>query len=135
MLTQATTAEEMDAQADQILKQNDYVALAWDAKAQAAFSRGDFSTVIQAKQRAMPRNKYAPDEYVDYFEKLRVGYELYLKSGDTDSAEICRQEIVDIQSRIDMVLEETDSLAWRIVDQPELTMPQEYSDYLRTISK
>ena len=135
LLTQATTAEEMDAQADQILKQNDYVALAWDAKAQAAFSRGDFSTVIQAKQRAMTLNKYATDEYVDYFEKLRVGYELYQQNSDTDSAEICRQEIVDIQNRIDMVLEETDSLAWRIVDQPELTMPQEYYDYLTSISK
>ena len=76
LLTEAETAEEMDEQADAILALNDTIALAWDAKAEAAYSRGDFGAVIDAKNNALANTKYIRSEYIDYFNKLAVGYQL-----------------------------------------------------------
>lgn len=130
LLTEAETAEEMDEQADAILALNDTVALAWDAKAEAAYSRGDFGAVIDAKNNALANTKYIRSEYVDYFNKLAVGYQLYLQAGDTKSAQICLDEIIGIHSRIDRVLAATDELAWKITDKPYLVMPDEYNDFV-----
>lgn len=130
LLTEAETAEEMDEQADAILALNDTIALAWDAKAEAAYSRGDFGAVIDAKNNALANTKYIRSEYVDYFNKLAVGYQLYLQAGDTKSAQICLDEIIGIQSRIDRVLAATDELAWKITDKPYLVMPDEYNDFV-----
>lgn len=130
LLTEAETAEEMDEQADAILALNDTIALAWDAKAEAAYSRGDFGAVIDAKNNALVNTKYIRSEYVDYFNKLAVGYRLYLQAGDTKSAQICLDEIIGIQSRIDRVLAATDELAWKITDKPYLVMPDEYNDFV-----
>lgn len=130
LLTEAETAEEMDEQADAILALNDTIALAWDAKAEAAYSRGDFGAVIDAKNNALVNTKYIRSEYVDYFNKLAVGYQLYLQAGDTKSAQICLDEIIGIQSRIDRVLAATDELAWKITDKPYLVMPDEYNDFV-----
>lgn len=130
LLTQAETVEAMDEQADKILALNDTIALAWDAKAEAAYSRGDFGAVIDAKNNALANTKYIKSEYVDYFSKLAVGYQLYLQAGDTRSAEICMDEIVGIQDRIDKVLENTSELAWKVTDKPYLVMPDEYNDFV-----
>lgn len=130
LLTEAETAEEMDEQADAILALNDTIALAWDAKAEAAYSRGDFGAVIDAKNNALANTKYIRNEYVDYFNKLAVGYQLYLQAGDTKSAQICLDEIIGIQSRIDRVLAATDELAWKITDKPYLVMPDEYTQFV-----
>lgn len=130
LLTEAETAEEMDEQADAILALNDTIALAWDAKAEAAFGRGDFGAVIDDKNNALANTKYIRSEYVDYFNKLAVGYQLYLQAGDTKSAQICLDEIIGIQSRIDRVLAATDELAWKITDKPYLVMPDEYNDFV-----
>lgn len=130
LLTEAETAEEMDEQADAILALNDTIALAWDAKAEAAYSRGDFGAVIDAKNNALANTKYIRSEYVDYFNKLAVGYQLYLQAGDTKSAQICLDEIIGIHSRIDRVLAATDELAWKITDKPYLVMPDEYNDFV-----
>ena len=130
LLTQAETAEEMDEQADAILALNDHIALAWDAKAEAAYSRGDFGAVIDDKNNALANTKYIKGEYVDYFNKLAVGYQLYMQAGDTKSAQICLDEIIGIQDRIDRVLASTDELAWKITDKPYLVMPDEYNDFV-----
>lgn len=130
LLTKAETADQMDEQADRILALNDHIALAWDAKAEVAYSRGDFGAVIDAKNEALANIKYTRGEYVDYFNKLAVGYELYMRAGDTKSAQICMDEIIGIQDRIDKVLENTSELAWKVTNKPKLVMPDEYTEYV-----
>ena len=53
-----------------------------------------------------------------------------MKAGDTKSAQICLDEIIGIQDRIDRVLASTDELAWKITDKPYLVMPDEYNDFV-----
>ncbi len=130
LLTETEDMDELELLADRILAQDDSVALAWDAKALAAYSQGDFGTYITFKRQAIQRNPYSLDEYVDYFEKLTVGVTLYVQAGDAASAKVCLEEIQAIQTMLDEVKERTDPLAWQLDDTPELAMPEEYDVYL-----
>ena len=134
-LMQTSSPSEMDDLSDRILRQNSYVALAWDGKAQVAFSEGDFGAVIGFKRKALDNQPYQITEYQDYFEKLKIGTQLYLQMGDTDSAVVCENEIISLQQRLSLVEERTDPLAFRIKDQPTLEMGKDYYEYINFIDQ
>lgn len=131
MLPQLDDPEEMEKAADQILSWNQSVSLAYSAMARAAYARGDFANMIIYKQQAITLSKYELAEYLDYFDMLYVGIQLYLKNGDVESAEFCRQRLLEIPELLEQVLAETDGLAWKIRDKPKLRLPEEYQERLR----
>lgn len=134
LLPQAENAEDMDCIADEILKRNKSVPLAYDAKARVSFAQGDFEGMIANKQKAISLTKYELEEYLDYFDMLYVGIQLYEANGDVYSAGYCMERLPEIPAMMEDVLEETDSLAWRIYDKPELVLPEEYQELLgRTV--
>lgn len=126
LLTEAEDTETMETVADNILKHNESISLAHSAKARAAYSRGDFGAVIAYKTRAITLARYTLAEYLDYFDMLTVGVELYTQAGDTASADVCRQELLSIPDRLAQVLESTSALGRKISDQPALDLPPEY---------
>lgn len=126
LLPEAEDAQSMEDIADRILKQNDSVSLAHSAKARAAYARGDFSTMIAHKEEAIRLSPYSLAEYLDYFDMLLVGMDLYTQAGSPESAEYCRKKLLTIPDRLQSVLEGTSSLGWKIADQPELELPAEY---------
>lgn len=130
LLSAANTVSEMEAVADRILQTNESLSVVWSAKARAAYAQGDFTNVISAKQKALSLAKYSSVEYEDYFQMLVVGRRLYLEAEDSDSAEICLREILDIRTRIENVVLGTDPLAWRLTDTPQLKLPEGYEEYL-----
>lgn len=134
LLTQVDDMETLRVLSDRVIQQNESVALAWDAKANAAYTEGDFSEMITCKRKAIELSKYSIEEYEDYFEKLRNGRELYLQNGDEVSAGICREEILNLQPMIAEVLANTDTLAWKINDKPELQLSYDYEQYVMLLS-
>lgn len=132
-LQQIEDAAALDTAAQQILQQNGSVALAWDARALAAYARGDFGAMMEYKRQAIALSRYTPETYIDYFHRLQMGVSLYTQAGDTASAAICQKEILAIDSMVRQVLDETDPLAWRIADKPELTLPAEYYNYIAAL--
>lgn len=130
LLQQAEDAEQLETLADDILSRNESVSLAWSAKALAAYARGDFGSFMTCKRSAIALARYSIEEYIDYFQRLAVGASLYAQAGDTASAQVCLQEIAAIQTMLEEVKAETDDLAWKLTDQPELTMPQEYYEFI-----
>lgn len=116
----------MAERADRILRLDDSVTLAWDAKALYAYQQGDFEAFILAKREALRCSPYAQEEYDDALEKLRIGEQLYLQAGDSASAEICRQEAQRVIEGLQTVLDTTDPLAWRLADKPALSVPAGY---------
>lgn len=130
LLGTVTTAEDMEALADKILAQNEYVSLAWSAKAMVDYSQGNFADYIETKKRAIELNKYDIDEYVDYFQTLAFAVNWYRGNGDDKGAAACLSEIVNIQSMLEELEKTTDPLALRIQDKPVFTMPDEYYEYL-----
>ncbi len=133
LLIQAKTPEEMDGTADRILGINQSVSLAWSAKARVAFSNGDFQAMMECKEKAIALSKYEIKEYLDYFDMLYTGMELYTQAGDTASAEICREKLLEIPGMLEKVLEESDPLAWKIDEKPELELPEKYLELLQQI--
>lgn len=126
MLTEAEEIEEIEKIADRILELNENNSLACSAKARVAYSKGDFANVILYKQKAIRYSKYNIEEYLDYFNMLYIGYQLYTENEDYYSAEQCQNCLLEIPGMLEAVLEETDSLAYKINDKPELELPEEY---------
>lgn len=133
-LTQAEDAEEMDAVADRVLALNDSVSLAYSAKARAAYADGDFGSMIEYKQRAIMLSKYSLEEYLDYFDMLYIGVQLYRENGDTASADYCIDRLREIPEMLEDVSESSSGLAWMIDDRPELSLPAEYQAVLEGLT-
>lgn len=133
LLVTAEDTEEMDEIAEKILVMNPDNPLANNAKARVSYASGDFGKMISYKQAALKYYRYDLEEYLDYFNMLYVGYQLYIENDDPDSASICRDQLLKIPNMIEEVLNETDPLAYRIHDKPELEMPKEYKDILRLL--
>lgn len=133
-LTQMDDREALLALSERVIRQNESMALAWDAKANVAYTEGDFSEMITCKRKAIELSKYSVEEYEDYFEKLKIGRELYLKSGDQNSAKICEKELLSIPNMIQQVFANTSHIAWKIADTPDLTLPNECIAYIHSIS-
>lgn len=134
MLPQAEDTQEMEYLADKVLSLNDSASLAYSAKSRTAYATGNFSDMIDYKQQAISLSKYRLEEYLDYFDMLYVGIQLYMANGDIDSAEYCRQCLLTIPDIMENVLADTDKIAWQINDKPNLTLPEEYREILESLS-
>ena len=126
---------EMDDTADRILRLNCSVSLAYSAKARAAYADGDLENMIVWKQEAIRLAKYDLDEYLDYFDMLSTGISLYESAGDKTSAAYCAQKLSEIPEGLSHLLEETDLLAWKIRDTPELSLPPAYQERLAEVER
>lgn len=135
LLTEADTVQIMEVQADAILSHNKSCALAYSAKANAAYAVGDFEHMIFYKENAIVCAKYSLEEYLSYFDMLQIGIALYTEAGDTYSANYCRERLLAIPNMLETVLQKTDSLAWRITDKPKLELPVEYITSIQAISE
>lgn len=133
MLPQAEDEEEMGRVADRILALNQSVSLAYSAKARLAYAKGDFERMIEHKQKAIALAKYETEEYLDYFDMLYVGVQLYEQAGDEESARFCRQKLLEIPDMMEEILDGTDELAYRIQDKPELELPEKYREMLHSM--
>ena len=133
LLTQTTTAQQMNRRADIILQTNQHVALAYSAKARSAYAAGNFENMIKYKERAIELTRYALEEYIDYINMLQVGIELYTEAGDSVSAEFCRARLLEVPNMIEAVLADTDPIAWRVADKPQLTLPQKYAELINSM--
>ena len=116
--------------ADRVLRLNKAVALAYDARAKADFSAGNFSGMIAHKQEAIRLSRYNLTEYLDYFDILRYARERYLQRGDPDSADSCLSLIIEIPGMLETVDAQTSRLGRIIRDKPDLTLPPPYVSWL-----
>ncbi len=81
---------------------------------------------MEYKSKAIECARYSIEEYTDYCEKLVVGILLYSDVKDDRSAERCKKELVDLADKLESVKAETNPLAWKIQDKPELELSDEY---------
>lgn len=129
-LKQAADLDEMESIANEITRQNDSVALAWDAKARNAFAQGDVLAIMEYKEKAISLSKYEVAEYTDYLDMLFMAIQIYQEAGDIDSAAYCAETAVNIPLRLEAVKEQTSSLGWKVQDKPELDLPEEYKEVI-----
>ena len=133
LLKQAETPEEMEQIADRILRYNESVSLAYDAKGNVAFTEGDAEKMIACKLRAIALARYEREEYEDYLERLFTFIRLYQNAGMTKSASYCRKRLLEIPDMLEEVKETTSSLGWMIYDKPELELTKRMQSVIRLV--
>ena len=132
-LTQIDDINEAAELADEILLRNEYVTLAYTVKARQAYSKGDFANVIAYKNELLERAPFQYEEYEEYCYMLINGIELYTKSGDTYSAEVCKRELVKVSKRLQQAEKRISKLGKRIKDQPTTELPVNIQNYIGSI--
>lgn len=134
VLTQADTAEEMSQQADGILSRNQYVQIAYSAKARDALSRGDIKSMMKYKQKIFEIAPFDYSEYEEYAQVLIYCAETYRESGDTDSMTACQKELIATRKKLNE-LEERLSYFGRIIrDQPQTDFSDDINAYIDAIA-
>ena len=116
--------------ADKILKQNQYVTVAYSAKARQAYANGDFGAMIYNKNEIFRLAPFVYEEYEDYCYMLINGLSLYQKAGDLKSANICRQELISIETKLKEAEKKISVLGRKIKDQPITQLPEEITKYI-----
>lgn len=130
MLTGEKDIAAADKAADGIIARNSHVQVAYSAKARYAYSKGDFAQVIKYKDLIFENAPFAYEEYEEYCYMLINGIALYRAAGDTDSAEICRRELLGAKEKLENTEKRLSRLGRMINDQPTLRLPEEIENYI-----
>lgn len=128
-------ANDLDTVADDIISRNESVPVAYTAKAHAAYSRGDFASVIVNKDRVLSLAKYQYDEYEEYCYMLINGAALYEQTGDIESAAVCREKLLEVVALYRDNLDSRSELGKRLKKQPESDFPEDVLEYVAAISE
>lgn len=123
-------AEEL---ADSIIKRNQYVSVAYDAKALLAFYEGDYKNIIENKKLAIYNAPYSKEEYMDYLNLLSNSMEYFSENGKEDEWEKCREAALEIPEMMESIKEKTDTLGMMIRDKPDMELSDEMMSYLEEI--
>lgn len=134
ILSENKNLYEIDDVADTIINNNGYLAIAYDVKANIAYSKGDFAQVIKYKKQSIDVSPFTYQAYEDYCYMLINGIYLYEKNGDKYSADICKKELLSIVDRLDNNKEKLSELGKMIHDQPKTELPDDIISYVEVIA-
>ncbi len=129
LITQEKDGMLLNEYADEIIKNNGNIAIAYDVKANDAYSDGDFKKVMEYKDKALDCAPYSLEEYLDYCDKLIVGISLYENAGDDYSAAVCKRALLSVRKKAEKTKNKTSKLGLKIYDKPNLDFPQEYEEF------
>lgn len=126
MLKATDNVEQKNIIADKIISVNKNVSNAYSAKALYYYSDGDVEKTIGQKELAIEKNRYFTEEYVDYCSMLISSLQAYSDMQDYESAQYCRDKLLELEEKIDDVNQSTDKIAYELQDKPDLKLPDEY---------
>lgn len=112
----ADTAKEL---AHKILKQNDTVSLAYDALAEVAFLKNDFSAMTRNKESAIRYNKFDKNEYISYLSMLNE----MLTTDEFHTAALAKMK--NVLSLIETNKNSVSPLGKKIDDKVDIDLPAE----------
>ncbi len=72
------------------------------------------------------------DEYEDYCYTLIQAATIYEESGDYESADICKEELINTKEKLNQLNDRLSYLGKLIYDQPKTTLPNDILDYIKT---
>lgn len=131
LISEVEDIEELERLADRVLRQNDTCALAYYAKAFAAYCRDDYMEVIRYQKKAIDRDYFNYEVYINYASML---YDGALNCTDEAVREQCRRELMNIPVQLDAVKNRVSFLGSKIKDQPELEVDERLQDMLSHLS-
>ena len=130
LMIEETDLERRTELADEILRGNSYAVIAYSAKAQYAYTQGDFQELIELKHRIFQLAPFGYEEYEEYCYMLAQGLYLYQEQGDLSSAEVCREELIETRDKVHGLDQRLSDLGRLIVDQPQTELPEDLELYI-----
>ena len=121
---------EMEMLADDVLRRNPYLVLAWTVKSSVAYQNGDISSVMQYKHHIFDIAPFAYDEYKEYCQMLIAACQMYVEAGDMESAKVCAEELRTTRESLEQLPLKLSDLGTKIADQPKTKLPKEIDDYI-----
>lgn len=109
--------------ADRIISQNEFVQIAYSAKASYAYSQGDFENLIKYKNKVFEIAPFSYEEYEEYCYMLIQGSYLYQQIGDSYSFEYCQKELLKTVDKVKNLDYRLSELGKKIADQPNTQLP------------
>ena len=131
LLERSEDLEEANALAEEILAQNTSFYAPYTIRAKYCYSQGDFAGMITNQRKALERNPFSHTEYEAYCKMLITGIDLYEKAGDTQSAALCRKELLALPEQLAANGQRLSPLGEMIVDQPVLELSQALQESIR----
>lgn len=129
-LTETEDLEEMNEIADRILERNEYVLVAYSAKARYAYANGEFGKLMEIKHTIFELAPFQYEEYEEYCSMLIYGINLYQQAGDAESVAVCREELLAVRETVEDLDSRLSSLGKKIKDQPQTELPEEIIEYI-----
>lgn len=112
--------------ADEILELNQYSYAAWNIKAVAELEKENYAGMIACKKKGLAITRYDILEYQDYIVMLSKA----INASTGDEKENYISDLLCVEKQIQDVLGQTNNLAYRIKDKPELELSQEYKEFI-----
>lgn len=125
--------EEQSKIADSIIEQNEYVQIAYSANARYAYSKGDFESLISNKNKIFQIAPFSYEEYEEYCYMLIQGIYMYEQIGDENSADYCRQELINTKQCLAGLEDRLSDLGRMIDDQPKTDLPDDIMKYISSL--
>lgn len=133
VLTQTEDIDEMNELADTIRRQNEYVQVAYSAKARYLFGKGDVKNMMKYKNKVFEIAPFDYAEYEEYASMLIYCVDLYEQNGDSESAELCRKELIETKDKLASLNDRLSYWGRIIKDQPQTELPDEVNRYIDSI--
>ncbi len=130
LLIEETDVNKTEELADKIIKQNEYVAVAYSAKAKIDFSKGDVLSMMENKDKALETAVFQYEEYFDYCNLLIHAVKLFSEAGDSSSAAFCAEKLIDIEEQLNSNSEKLSYFGKQIKDQPITQLPDDIHEYI-----
>ena len=127
LLSESDDIDEVEQLANQILRQNDTCALAYYAKAYAAYCRDDYREVIEFQRKCIARDYFNYEEYLNYACMLYDGIQA---ADDEMTQEQCRAELRNIPNLLEQARQRVSFLGARIKDQPKLEVDEQLMEMI-----
>lgn len=119
--------------ADRIISRNEFVQIAYSAKARYAYSQGDFENLIKYKNKVFEIAPFSYEEYEEYCYMLIQGSYLYQQIGDSYSFEYCQKELLKTVDKVKKLDDRLSELGKKIADQPNTQLPDDILLYAENL--
>lgn len=130
LLIQETDDSRVEKLAEKILKQNTYVAEAYDVLAIKAYQKNDYIKMAEYKEESLKLQKYNKNSYERSLILFGGAIEKANANQDSKTVKKLLKDVLDLDKQRNRVRETTDRLAYEIRDVPDLTFSEEAEDYI-----
>jgi len=134
ILETADLSPETEKRADWVINHNEYIAAAYNKKALSAYYEGDFTKVIEYKQKAVDTFPFSYEIQEEYCHMLINGIYLYEQNNDPYSVKICQQELLKTVRDVQNADSRLSKLGKMIDDQPVTELPDDITEYVRQLN-